>query len=199
MFKNSDSDNDIEAGHTRSGRVFREVHLVNLFKKNYEHEVFYSEEVVNLKDEEHLESAREEEGKVEEPHREDPETSGTMSSVEVTTIIPHVVSTTLSNQSNQSQQSTQSTVTSSPLHIQSGNLGRSMDVTHYFGHPNDDFTSICSCSQHDFFPKKTNFFPPLQGLFLERVRRMHILHSAKIYDFRKSLYSWPEGFRQAAI
>jgi hypothetical protein len=35
MFKNSDSDNDTEAGHTHSGRVFREVHLANLFKKNY--------------------------------------------------------------------------------------------------------------------------------------------------------------------
>jgi hypothetical protein len=32
MFKNSDSDNDIEAGHTRSGREFREVHRANLFK-----------------------------------------------------------------------------------------------------------------------------------------------------------------------
>jgi hypothetical protein len=35
MFKNSDSDRDIEVGHTRSGRVFREVNLANLFKNNY--------------------------------------------------------------------------------------------------------------------------------------------------------------------
>jgi hypothetical protein len=32
MFKNLDSDNDTEARHTRSGRVFREVYLANLFK-----------------------------------------------------------------------------------------------------------------------------------------------------------------------
>jgi hypothetical protein len=42
MFKNSDNDNDTEAGHTRNGRVFREVPLVNLFKKNYRDEGFYS-------------------------------------------------------------------------------------------------------------------------------------------------------------
>jgi hypothetical protein len=35
MFRNSDSDSDTEAGHTCSGRVFRGVHLENLFKKNY--------------------------------------------------------------------------------------------------------------------------------------------------------------------
>jgi hypothetical protein len=35
MFKNSDSDSDsdIEAGHTRSGRIFREVPLENLLSK----------------------------------------------------------------------------------------------------------------------------------------------------------------------
>jgi hypothetical protein len=44
MFKNSNNDSDIEAGHTCSGRVFREVPLMNLFKKNYRDEGFYSGE-----------------------------------------------------------------------------------------------------------------------------------------------------------
>jgi hypothetical protein len=34
MFKNSDSDNDTEVGHTHSERTFKEVPLVNLFEKN---------------------------------------------------------------------------------------------------------------------------------------------------------------------
>jgi hypothetical protein len=59
MFRNSDSDNDTEAGHTRSGRVFREVHLVNLFKKNYGDEGFYSGEEADLTDEDHSEPTRE--------------------------------------------------------------------------------------------------------------------------------------------
>jgi hypothetical protein len=54
-FKNSDSDTDTEAGHTRSGRGFREVHIANLFKKNYDNEGFYSGEKVDLTDEEHSE------------------------------------------------------------------------------------------------------------------------------------------------
>jgi hypothetical protein len=36
-------------------------------------------------------------------------------------------------------------------------------VTHYFGHPGDDSTSMCSISQNDLFPKKSNFFLPLQN------------------------------------
>ena len=40
-------------------------------------------------------------------------------------------------------------------------------VTHYFGHPGDDSTSMCSGSQNDLLPEKRNFFPPLQGFFLE--------------------------------
>jgi hypothetical protein len=72
MFKNSDSDNDTEAGHTRNGRAFREVHLANLFKKNYEDKGFYSGEEEDLMDEEHSEPARVEEGKVEDPRREEP-------------------------------------------------------------------------------------------------------------------------------
>jgi hypothetical protein len=53
MFKNSDSDNDIEVGHTCSGRAFKEFHLVNLFKKNYGDKGFYSGEEGDLTDEEH--------------------------------------------------------------------------------------------------------------------------------------------------
>ena len=102
MFKNSDSDNDIEVGHTRSGRVFKEVPLVNLFNKTYVDEGFYSGEEVDLMGEEHSKSARAEDGKVEGPHWEDLETSRTTSTIEVSNIIPHVVSTTLINQINQS-------------------------------------------------------------------------------------------------
>jgi hypothetical protein len=67
MFKNSDSDSDTEAGHMCSGRAFKEVHLVNLFKQNYGDEGFYSGEEVDLMDEEHSEPARAEEEKDEEP------------------------------------------------------------------------------------------------------------------------------------
>jgi hypothetical protein len=100
MFKNLDSDNDIEVGHTRSGRVFREFLLANLFKKNYGDEGFYSGEEADLTDEEHSKPARAEEGKAEELRRDEPKTSGTAQTVEVRTIIPPVHSTTLSNQSN---------------------------------------------------------------------------------------------------
>jgi hypothetical protein len=72
MFKNSDNENDTKAGHTHSGRAFREVHLVNHFKKNYGDEGFYSGEEEDLTDEEHSEPARAEEGKAEEPRREEP-------------------------------------------------------------------------------------------------------------------------------
>ena len=53
MFKNLDSDSDTEAGHTCSGRVFKEVHLVKLFKKNYGEEGFYSGEEAKMIDQEH--------------------------------------------------------------------------------------------------------------------------------------------------
>jgi hypothetical protein len=66
MFKNSDSDNDTEAGHTQSGKVFRGVHLENLFKKNYGDEGFYSGEEADLTDEEHSEPTRAEEEEDEE-------------------------------------------------------------------------------------------------------------------------------------
>jgi hypothetical protein len=42
-------------GHTRSGRVFRGVHLENLFKKKYGEEGFYSGEEADMTDEEHSE------------------------------------------------------------------------------------------------------------------------------------------------
>jgi hypothetical protein len=77
MFKNSDSDSDTEAGHTRSGRVFRGVHLENLFKKNYGEEGFYSGEEADLTDEEHSEPTETEEGQAEELRRREPETSET--------------------------------------------------------------------------------------------------------------------------
>ena len=53
MFKNSDSDNDTEVGHTHCGREFKEVHLANLFKQNYGDEGFYSGEEADLTDEEY--------------------------------------------------------------------------------------------------------------------------------------------------
>jgi hypothetical protein len=72
MFKNSDNDNDIEAGHTHSGRSFREVPLVNLFEKNHkplaQDKGFYSGEEEELLNMEYSESSREEEGKSKEPH-----------------------------------------------------------------------------------------------------------------------------------
>jgi hypothetical protein len=100
MFKNLDNNNDTKAKHTRSGRAFREVHLANLFKKNYGDEGFYSGEEVDLIDEEHSEPTGTEEGKDKEPRREEPETSGTVQTTEVSTIIPHVDSIALRNQSN---------------------------------------------------------------------------------------------------
>jgi hypothetical protein len=74
---------------------------VNLFKNNYGDEGFYSGEEAYLMDKEHSELTR-----IEEPRREYPETSGTTSTVEVSTINTIVVSTTLINQSNQHHQST---------------------------------------------------------------------------------------------
>jgi hypothetical protein len=106
MFKNSDSESDTIAGHTRSGRVFREVHLANLFKKNYGVKGFYSGEETNLTDGEHSEPAGIEEGKSKEIHRGEPETLGTAQTIEVSIVIPPVDSIVLSNQSNPSHQST---------------------------------------------------------------------------------------------
>jgi hypothetical protein len=126
MFKNLDTDSDTETGHMHSGRAFREVHLVNLFKENYGDEGFYNGEEANLMDEGLSKPARAVGGKAEEPRQEEPEASGTTQTVEVSTIIPPVDSTALSSQSNQSYLSIQSTVTSIPPHTQSRTLGRSM-------------------------------------------------------------------------
>jgi hypothetical protein len=64
MFKNSDRDSDTEFKHTCSGRTFREVPLVNLFKQSHkppaQEEGFYSGEKEYLLNEEHSYSAREE-------------------------------------------------------------------------------------------------------------------------------------------
>jgi hypothetical protein len=75
MFKTLDNDNDTEVGHTRNGRVFKEVHLANLFKKNYGEDGFYSGEEADITDEEHSKPTETEEGKVEELHRGELETS----------------------------------------------------------------------------------------------------------------------------
>jgi hypothetical protein len=125
MFKKSDSDNDTKDGHMRSGKVFREVHLANLFMQNYVEEGFYSGEEADLIDGEHSEPTRTEEGQYEELRRGGLEGSETVQTIEVSTIILPVDST-LSNQSNPSHQSVQSTIHSSPPHIQSGTLGKSM-------------------------------------------------------------------------
>jgi hypothetical protein len=109
-----------------SGKVFREVHLVNLFKQNYRDEGFYSGEVAYLTNEEHSEPARSEEEEVEELHWDEPETLETVQTIEVSSIIPPVDLVVLRNQSNHSHQSIQSIVNSIPPHIQSGTLGRSM-------------------------------------------------------------------------
>jgi hypothetical protein len=55
-----------------------------------------------LLNKEHSESAREEEGKTEEPRQGESKTSGTASTVEVSTITPPIVLAALSNQSSQS-------------------------------------------------------------------------------------------------
>jgi hypothetical protein len=102
MFNILDNDSDTEARHTRSGKLFREVPLANLFNQNYGGEGFYSGEEAYLTNEEYLESTRTEEVQTKEIHRGDPETPGISPTVEVSTITPHVVLATLSNQSNQS-------------------------------------------------------------------------------------------------
>jgi hypothetical protein len=97
MFKNLGSDNDTEAGHTRNGRVFKEVHLTNLFKNNYGEEGFYIGEELDLTDEEHSKPIREKEGKVEEPCQDETKTSGTVQTTEVSIIISLDDSVALSN------------------------------------------------------------------------------------------------------
>jgi hypothetical protein len=78
MFKNLDSDSDTEARHTHSGKVFRQVHLANLFKQNYREEGFYSGEEADLTNEEHSEPTGTEEGQAKELRRGGPVGSKTM-------------------------------------------------------------------------------------------------------------------------
>jgi hypothetical protein len=76
MFKNLHSDDETEAGHMCSGKVFRGVHRENLFKKNYGDEGFYSGEEADLIDKEHSEPIRAEEEEAEELCQNEPKTSG---------------------------------------------------------------------------------------------------------------------------
>jgi hypothetical protein len=126
MFKNLDNDNDTEAGHTHSGRVFRWVHLENLFKQKYGEADFYSGEEAYMTDKERSELAEAEEEAVEELRRNTPEPSGTMQATEVSNINPPVVSEMLSNQNILNHQSLQSIITSSSSSTQTGNLGNFM-------------------------------------------------------------------------
>jgi hypothetical protein len=72
-------------------------------------------------------------------------------------------------------------------------------VTHYFGHPHDDYINIYSGSQHDLLPEKKNLFLTLQNVFLEVHRGLLPLHSAEILDFHRLHYSQTVGFPQTAI
>jgi hypothetical protein len=65
-------------------------------------EYFYSGEEVGRSDEEYSEFTRVEEAEAEELRREEPETSGTAPTIEVSISTPLVVLAALSNQSNQS-------------------------------------------------------------------------------------------------
>jgi hypothetical protein len=60
-------------------------------------------------------------------------------------------------------------------------------VTHYFGHPGDVSTSMYSTSQKDLSHEKSNWFPSLQGLFLEGRHRLVVLYSAEMPDFYRLL------------
>jgi hypothetical protein len=62
-----------------------------------------------------------------------------------------------------------------------------LGVTHYFGHLGDTFTGMCSSSQKDLSHEKSEWCPPLQSLFLEGHRRLGVLHSAEMPDFRRLL------------
>jgi hypothetical protein len=126
MFKNLDSDNDTEDGHTHSGRVFRGVHLENLFMQKYKEEGLYSGEEADLMNEEHSEPTKIEEVRAEELRRGEHETSKTIQTIELSIINPPVISAALGNQNNQNHRSLQSIVTSSSASTEIGNLGISM-------------------------------------------------------------------------
>jgi hypothetical protein len=78
MFKNLDSDNNIEVGHTCSGRTFKKFPLENLFEQDHEpllrEEGFYSGEEEELLSEEHSGFVGPREEKTEEPHQEESNT-----------------------------------------------------------------------------------------------------------------------------
>jgi hypothetical protein len=118
MLKNFDFNSDTEVGHMCSGRVFRGVHLENLFKQNFGDEGFYSGEEADLIDEEHSEPTRAEEEEAEELFQNEPETSGTAQTTEVSNINPSVISEMLSNQNILNHQSSQTTITSSSASTQ---------------------------------------------------------------------------------
>jgi hypothetical protein len=58
---------------------------------------------------------------------------------------------------------------------------------------------MCSGSQHNLLPEKSNLFPPLQDEILEGRHKLLLLHKVEIPDFRMLHYSHPAGFPQAAI
>jgi hypothetical protein len=58
---------------------------------------------------------------------------------------------------------------------------------------------MCSGSQYNLLPEKSNLFPPLQDAFLEGRREQLPLHSAKIPNFRMLHYSQSARFPQADI
>jgi hypothetical protein len=58
---------------------------------------------------------------------------------------------------------------------------------------------MCSGSQYNLLPEKSNLFPPLQDAFLEGRHGLLPLHSVEIHDFHMLHYSQSAGFPQAAI
>jgi hypothetical protein len=127
VFKISDSDSDTEAGHTLSGKVFRGVHLENMFKQNYEEEGFYSGEEVDITNEEHSEPTRTEEEEAEELCQRNPETLGTARTTEVSNINIPIVPIVISSQNSQNHQSPQRTITGSLASTQTKILVSSME------------------------------------------------------------------------
>jgi hypothetical protein len=60
-------------------------------------------------------------------------------------------------------------------------------VTNYFGHLGDVSTRMYPASQNDLSQEKSDWFPALQGLFLEGRHRLGVLHSAEMMDFHRLL------------
>ena len=60
-------------------------------------------------------------------------------------------------------------------------------VTHYFGHSGYVSTSMYSSYQKDLSHEKSNWFPALQGFFLEGCHRLAVLHNVEMSDFHKIL------------